>query len=93
MTTLSLILAALAYVAFYVASPGRQSKALKPAKPIRIAGIVLVCAAFVLSVLGTGSAVGPVLVITVLMAVGSLLVVTGPFFMTAPERRSRRRPR
>ncbi|MEM8598600.1 MAG: hypothetical protein AAGF99_01660 [Bacteroidota bacterium] len=79
MLVLSLFLAALAYGAFYAAAPGRQSQALGPTRPLLWLGATLTAVALALSVVGTQSAVGPVLVATVMMAAASLLAVVGPF--------------
>ncbi|MEM8560346.1 MAG: hypothetical protein AAGG50_21195 [Bacteroidota bacterium] len=91
MTPLSLVLAALAYGAFYAAAPGRQSQALGPTRPLLAAGAVLTVVAFVLSYLGTGTGAGPALVITVMMAMASLLAVTGPFLLPEAEKATPRR--
>ncbi|MEM6326403.1 MAG: hypothetical protein AAF791_04730 [Bacteroidota bacterium] len=79
MTPLSLLLAAAAYGAFYAAAPGRQSRALGPTRTLLWAGTALTVAALGLSIAATGSSVGPVLVVTVMMATASVLAVVGPF--------------
>lgn len=81
----SVLLAVAAYAAFYVAAPGRQSKALGPSRPLLAAGAVLTVAALALSIVATGSAVGPALVVTVMMAVASALAMAGPFVLPEAE--------
>ncbi|MEM1127450.1 MAG: hypothetical protein AAGI71_12420 [Bacteroidota bacterium] len=85
MLILSLILAALAYGAFYVAAPGRQSKALGSVRLLLGLGTGLTVAGLGVSYLATESAVGPALVVTVMMLVASVLAITGPFFLPAAE--------
>ncbi|MEM6784196.1 MAG: hypothetical protein AAF624_10745 [Bacteroidota bacterium] len=91
MTPLSLVLAALAYGAFYAAAPGRQSRALGPTRSLLALGTALTVGALVLSYLGTGTAAGPTLVATVMMATASLLAVTGPFLLPEAAQEAPRR--
>ena len=93
MVAFSLILAALGYVAFYAAAPGRQSQPLGPPKPLRLAGVGLTGSALVLSAVGTGTAGGPVYVVTVMMAVASALAMVGPLLLPQTEAARSRTPR
>lgn len=91
MLTLALLLSATAYSAFYAGAPGRQSQAAGPVRPLFGAGAVLTVAALALSVVATCSAVGPTLVLTVMMAMASVLAIIGPYLM--PEADGTARPR
>lgn len=91
MLTLALLLSAIAYSAFYASAPGRQSQAVGPVRPLFGAGAVLTVAAFALSVVATRSAVGPTLVLTVMMATASVLAMIGPFLL--PDAGGTARPR
>ena len=93
MVALSLVLAALAYGAFYAAAPGRQSQPLGPPKPLRLAGVVLTGTALVLSAVGTETAGGPVFVLTVMMAAAAALAMAGPFLLPQTEAARPRTPR
>lgn len=79
--TVALILSAVAYGAFYAGAPGRQSQAVGPPRLLLGAGTLLTVVALVLSGTATRSAVGPVLVLTVMMAVASAVVMIGPFLL------------
>jgi hypothetical protein len=100
---LAILLSVVAYGAFYVGAPGRQSKAPGPSRLLLGAGTVLTVVALALSVAATRSAVGPALVLTVMMAVASALAMIGPFLLPdaetarprpspAPQKRSSSRP-
>ncbi|MDT0632780.1 hypothetical protein RQM47_00835 [Rubrivirga sp. S365] len=89
MAALSLLLAAAAYGAFYAAAPGRQSAPAGPPRPLRWAGAGLAAAALALSVAAYGPGVGPVLVVTVMMTVASVLAVAGPFLLPEVARPAR----
>lgn len=79
--TLALLLSVAAYGAFYVAAPGRQSRAVGPPRVLLGVGAALTLAALVLSYVATRSAVGPALVLTVMMAAASMLAMIGPFVL------------
>ncbi|NBC18777.1 MAG: hypothetical protein GVY18_15850 [Bacteroidetes bacterium] len=88
---LYMVLSAAAYSAFYAGAPGRQSQAVGPSRVLLGAGIVLTVAALALSVVATRSTVGPVLTLTVMMTVASVLAITGPFMLPDSEGTTRRR--
>ncbi|MEO0558730.1 MAG: hypothetical protein AAF170_11175 [Bacteroidota bacterium] len=92
LAVVSMLLAVAAYGAFYAAAPGRQSKALGSSRLLLGVGAVLTVAALVLSAVATGSAVGPALVLTVMMAAASTLAMAGPFLLPEAETPSRRSP-
>lgn len=92
---MALILAVVAYGAFYLGAPGRQSKAVGSPRVLLVAGAVLTVGALAVSIVATQSAVGPVLVLTVMMAVGTVLALAGPFVLPATDegRARTRKPR
>lgn len=83
--TVALILSGVAYGAFYAGAPGRQSQSVGPPRLLLGAGTVLTVAALILGAMATRSAVGPVLVLTVLMAVASTLAMIGPSLLPDVE--------
>lgn len=76
-----ILLAVAAYAAFYLGAPGRQSKAVGPPRALLLIGVVLTVAALAVSIAATQSAVGPVLVLTAMMATGTALAIAGPFVL------------
>ncbi|HHP7238797.1 hypothetical protein [Longibacter sp.] len=89
MDAIAMILGAVAYGAFYAAAPGRQSRAVEPSGLYVWIGIGMTLSALSLSIVSTGTAVGPVLVLTAMMVAGSALAIFGPFVL--PKRDSRHR--
>jgi hypothetical protein len=89
MEAIALILAALAYGAFYAGAPGRQSQAVEPSGLYLWLGAGMTLTALALSIAATGTAVGPTFVLTVMMSVASVLAMVGPFVL--PDARSRPR--
>jgi len=83
--TLALILSVAAYAAFYAGAPGRQSRPVGPPRLLLSTGTALTLGALVMAALATGSAVGPVAVVTMMMTVASILAVTGPFVLPEPN--------
>lgn len=90
---LALVLAVAAYAAFYLGAPGRQSRPVGPPRPMRWGGAALTVAALAVSVAATGSAVGPAMVLTVMMTAASALAVAGPFLLPEAEGARPRAPR
>ena len=82
---LSSLIAAASYTAFYVASPGRQAvnATHRRTKLVQGVGWALAILATALSVPAFGPFIGPVLVLTVMMTVASILALVGPFFNAA----------
>jgi hypothetical protein len=97
MAMLSLVLAALAYGCFYAASPGRQARGGAPGSPrvLRAAGAVGTLGALALAAQAYGHGIGPLLVLTVMMATASALALAGPlvFDWAASHRASSTRAR
>jgi len=81
----ALILSVAAYAAFYAGAPGRQSRPVGPSRLLLGTGTALTLGALVIASVATGSAVGPVMVVTLMMTVASILAVTGPFVLPEPE--------
>jgi drug/metabolite transporter (DMT)-like permease len=90
MDAIAMILAAVAYAAFYAAAPGRQSKAVEPSGLYLWIGIGMTLSALSISIVWTGTAVGPVLVLTAMMVAGSALAILGPFVLPGGGSRNRR---
>lgn len=82
--TVALILSVAAYAAFYAGAPGRQSRPVGPPRLFLGTGTVLTLGALVIASVTTGSAVGPVVVVTMMMTVASILAITGPFVLPEP---------
>jgi hypothetical protein len=83
--TVALILSIAAYAAFYAGAPGRQSRPVGPPRLLLGMGTALTLAALVMASAATGSAIGPVVVVTMMMTVASILAITGPFVLPEPE--------
>jgi len=82
--TLALIVSVAAYAAFYAGAPGRQSRPVGPPRLLLGTGTALTLGALVIASEATGSAVGPIVVVTLMMTVASILAVTGPFVLPEP---------
>lgn len=82
MNTIALLTAAIAYGFFYAAAPGRQALPFASPRVLQFIGSFLTVAALTLGVLAYGSGIGPLLVLTVMMTVASVLAISGPFFQS-----------
>lgn len=78
MNVFALVLSALAYGLFYAAAPGRQATPLAKPRILQGGAILLTLAALIFGVLAYGPAIGPLLVLTAMMAAASVLVMVGP---------------
>jgi len=79
--TVSVVVSVAAYTVLYLGSPGRQSRAVLPRIPARVVGFGGLAAGLSLSAFATGSAIGPVVATTAVVAVASTLVLIGPFLL------------
>ncbi|MCU0634285.1 MAG: hypothetical protein MUE41_05390 [Gemmatimonadaceae bacterium] len=83
---LAVVAAASAYLAFYAAAPGRQSRPPMAPRLLRAGGSVLALVALGLAGQAHGIAVGVVLVVTAMMTAGSFVALVGPWLLPAAPR-------